>query len=39
MERIIDQNIANKTRSKDYYEYLVKWKDIIVEGATWMSVA
>jgi predicted nuclease with TOPRIM domain len=39
MERILDQKIAKKTRKKDYYEYLVKWKDLPVEDATWMSVA
>jgi hypothetical protein len=34
MERILDQKIAKKTRRKDYYEYRVKWKYILVEDAT-----
>jgi hypothetical protein len=34
MERFLDQKIGKKTRRKDYYEYLVKWKDLYVEDAT-----
>jgi hypothetical protein len=39
MEIILDKKISKKTRRKDYYEYLVKWKDILVEDTTWMSAA
>jgi hypothetical protein len=37
IERNLDQKIAKKTRKKEYYEYLVKWKDLPNEDATWMS--
>jgi hypothetical protein len=39
MEKILDQKIVKKTRKQDYYEYLVKWKDLPTEDATWMTVA
>jgi hypothetical protein len=39
MEKILDQKLSRKPRKHDYYEYLVKWKDLPTEDATWMSVA
>jgi hypothetical protein len=35
MERIIDKMISKKTRRKEYFEYLVKWKGHPVEDASW----
>ena len=37
VEHILDQIVSKSTRGKDYYEYLVKWKNIPVEDATWIS--
>jgi hypothetical protein len=33
MERIINKRISRKTRRKEYFEYLVKWKGHPVEDA------
>ena len=38
-ERILDTRVENRTRRKEYMEYLVKWKDRLMEDSTWMSVA
>jgi hypothetical protein len=35
MKRIIDKTISIKTRRKDYFEYLVKWRGHLVEYANW----
>jgi hypothetical protein len=35
MESIIDKRISRKTRRKEYFEYLVKWKGHPVEDASW----
>jgi hypothetical protein len=35
MERIIDKRVNKKTRRKEYFEYLVKWKGHPVEDASW----
>ena len=35
MESIIDKRISRKTRRKEYFEYLVKWKGLLVEDASW----
>ena len=37
-EMVLDMQIARKTGGKDYYEYLVKWKDHSKEDSTWMNV-
>ena len=37
VEQILDQRVGKSTREKDYYEYLVKWKNRPVENATWIS--
>jgi hypothetical protein len=35
MESIIDKRIRKKTRRKEYFKYLVKWKGHLVEDASW----
>ena len=35
MEQILDKRVSKKTRRKEYYEYLVKWKGHPVEDASW----
>jgi hypothetical protein len=35
MEIIIDKRVSKKTRRKEYFEYLVKWKGQPVEDASW----
>ena len=34
MECILDKRVGKKTRRKEYYEYLVKWKNHPVEDAS-----
>jgi len=31
--------VVKKTRDKEYIQYLVKWKDHLLEGATWMKTS
>jgi hypothetical protein len=35
MENILDKRINKRTRRKNYFEYLVKWKGHPVEDASW----
>jgi hypothetical protein len=35
MECILDKRLSKRTRWKEYYEYLVKWKNHLVEDASW----
>jgi len=39
MECILDKRIGKKTRRKEYFEYLVKWKNHPVEDASWETEA
>jgi hypothetical protein len=39
MECILDKRIGRKTRRKQYFEYLVKWKNHPVEDASWETEA
>jgi hypothetical protein len=39
MECILDKRVGKKTRRKEYFEYLVKWKDHPVEDASWETEA
>jgi hypothetical protein len=35
MECILDKRLGKKTRRKQYFEYLVKWRNHPVEDASW----
>jgi hypothetical protein len=37
IEIVLDQKVTKKTRGKEYFQYLVKWKNQPVEDATWMT--
>jgi hypothetical protein len=39
MECILDKRVGKKTRRKEYYEYLVKWKNHPAEDASWETEA
>jgi hypothetical protein len=39
MECILDKRVGRKTRRKQYFEYLVKWKNHPVEDASWETEA
>jgi hypothetical protein len=39
MECILDKGIGKKTRRKEYFEYLVKWKGHLVEDVSWETEA
>ena len=39
MECILDKRVSKKTRQKEYFEYLVKWKGHPVEDASWENEA
>jgi hypothetical protein len=36
-EKILDKRVKKKSRGKEYFEYLVKWKDHPIEDSTWMT--
>jgi hypothetical protein len=37
IESILDQKVVKKTRGKEYFQYLVKWKGQPLEDAMWMT--
>jgi hypothetical protein len=37
IENILDQRVSKKTKRKNDYEYLVKWKDLTAEDAIWIT--
>ena len=37
LEIILDKRMRKNTRGKEYYEYLIKWKDHPMEDSTWMT--
>ena len=39
MECILDKRVGKKTRRKEYFEYLIKWKNLPVEDARWETEA
>jgi hypothetical protein len=39
MERILDKRVSKKTRRKQSFEYLVKWKNHLAEDASWETEA
>jgi hypothetical protein len=39
IESIIDKRVSRKTRRKEYFNYLVKWKGHPVEDASWEDEA
>jgi hypothetical protein len=39
MESILDKRVSKKTRRKEYFEYLVKWKGHPAEDASWENEA
>ena len=36
-EKILDKRVQKKSRGKEYFEYLVKWKNRPVEDSTWLT--
>jgi hypothetical protein len=39
MERTLDKRVSKRTRQKQYFEYLVKWKNHPVEDTSWENEA
>jgi hypothetical protein len=39
MERILDKRVSKRTRRKEDFEYLVKWKGHLVEDTNWETEA
>ena len=37
IEQILDQRVGKSTRGKNYYKYLVSWKNRPVEDVAWIS--
>lgn len=37
IEKIMNSRVSKSTREKDYMEYLVQWKDKIVEDSSWIT--
>jgi hypothetical protein len=37
IEAVLDKKVLRKTKGKEYFQYLVKWKGRPTEDATWMT--
>jgi len=37
IQSIIDKRVAKRTSNKEYFQYLVKWKNQLVQHGTWMT--
>eukprot|EP00253_Pinus_taeda_P002905 PITA_02905 len=37
IERILDTQVAKRTRQKEYLQYLVKWKNRPIEDSSWLN--
>ena len=37
IERILDTQVARRTRQKEYLQYLVKWKNRPIEDSSWLN--
>lgn len=37
IERILDTQVAKRTRQKEYLQYLVKWKNCPIEDSLWLD--
>lgn len=37
IERILDTQVAKRTRRKEYLQYLVKWKNCPIENNSWLD--
>jgi hypothetical protein len=37
LEQVLAKRICKKTRNKEYFEYLVKWRNMGSEDASWVS--
>jgi hypothetical protein len=39
IEAVLDKKVEKRTRGKEHFQYLVKWKNQPVEDATWMTTS
>ena len=39
IEKILDTQVAKKTRRKEYLRYFVKWKNLPIEDSSWLDAA
>lgn len=37
LEKILEKRVNKETRGKEYFEYLIKWRDHPVEDSIWMT--
>jgi len=37
IERILDSQVAKRTRRKEYLQYLVKWKNRPIDDSSWLN--
>ena len=39
IEAILDKRVSKRTRNKDHFQYLIKWKQQPLEDSIWMTAA